>query len=892
MNDQRGARPTAAPADFLPEAVSKTALPQMLRAGVDRPRLFELLDAAARQPLTLVCAGAGWGKTMLVSAWARSRTAPVAWLSLDRRDNDPQLFWTYVLSALRIADAVRPGNPFASMRSIPADERERGHRLAVGLERLPDETTLIIDDFHEIDDPQVLREMNDLLRYPPRPLRVVLISRSWPALALHRLRLEGRLTEIRATDLAFTLDEASSLMSGHGFTVSSMDMDRLLDRTEGWAAGLRLGAGFLATHDGAHAIEEFAGDVRSVDEYLNDSVLAGRRRGERRFLVETSILERLSAGLANAVTQLPDGQRVLEDLEHATDFIVRLGPKPIWFRYHHLLREALQHRLSLEDPSAVAELHRRAARWYAANNSLVEALAHAVNARDWQSVGRVVATQAAGLILSAQQPALLKVLRRVPPEEMDSTPELILCSVLLLFQAGDFEAMPARIARARQLLQHQDDTDARRLTEVMLAVTELVAERAAGNMRAVFEVSNHVLDLLAAGASGGITATQQRAVAMNHRGLAQLWSGRPEAAIRDLWAATSAAHASGVELAEINAVGHLAQFHVVAGSVREADRLAAAARELADQRGWGQTLQAVPAHLARALVELEHHDVDAAEEALRQGARAHHGNPEAAQRLVLLCVEARLALARGEPARARLFLQEARRDRVPQMHTPTLDEWLTLIDAEVDLATGRPEPAALREADGEPDPTVDLAQRVLRARFAFAARDLRRAEELLTRAPSVLSQTVATVEAGVLGALVADARGQATRAADLLAGAVDLAAREVIRRPFVVLAGSRLDDLVQRLQLLGGDTSFLDQTLAAMRTAKAPSAPIPDAAGLSGREQEVLRYLPTMLTAGQIAAELGVSVNTVKAHMRAIYRKLGAVRRSEAVTLARKNNIL
>src|SRR4051812_45459704 len=107
MNDQRGARPAAAPADFLPEAVSKTALPQMLRAGVDRPRLFELLDAAARQPLTLVCAGAGWGKTMLVSAWARSRTAPVAWLSLDRRDNDPQLFWTYVLAALRVADAVR-----------------------------------------------------------------------------------------------------------------------------------------------------------------------------------------------------------------------------------------------------------------------------------------------------------------------------------------------------------------------------------------------------------------------------------------------------------------------------------------------------------------------------------------------------------------------------------------------------------------------------------------------------------------------------------------------------------------------------------------------------------------------------------------------------------------
>jgi LuxR family maltose regulon positive regulatory protein len=475
---------------------------------------------------------------------------------------------------------------------------------------------------------------------------------------------------------------------------------------------------------------------------------------------------------------------------------------------------------------------------------------------------------------------------------MDSTPELIFCTVVLLFHAGDYEAIPARINQARELLQRGDDAVSRRPAEIMLYTPEMLAERAVGDMPAVIAVSNRLLDLLAAGSAGGVVATQQRAIGMNHRGLALLWTGQPEASARDLWAAISAAQTSGLELVEINAAGHLALLQVMSGSVQDAAQIAASTRELADQRGWRYTLQVVPAHFAQALVELERHDLEAAQEAHRQGARAHHGNPEAAQRVVLLGVEARLAVARGEPARARLFVGEARRQRSARMHAPTLDRWLSLIDAEVALAAGEPEPAEVRDADGVPDPTVDLPLRVARARFAFAARDLRRAEELLRAAPSVLSHTVATVEAGVLGALVADARGQATRAVDLLAEATTLAVREGIRRPFIVLAGSRLNDLVQRQRLLGGDTSFIEQAISEVRgTTKLPTE-VATAVGLSERETEVLRYLPTMLSAAEIAAHFGVSVNTVRAHVRSIYRKLGVQRRSEAVSLARKRGIL
>jgi LuxR family maltose regulon positive regulatory protein len=876
----------------LPLAVAKTAPPQWRRADVERRRLFELLDVAATKPVTMVCAGAGWGKTKLVAAWAQARTAPVAWVSLDKQDNDPQLFWAYVVAALRLADAVRPGNPLAEIGAVPAGERERGLRLAAGLAELPEATVLVIDDFHEIDDPEILQEVNNLLRHPPRPLRWVFLSRVQPALALRRLRTEGQVTDVRATDLAFTEDEAAVLMRGEGLDLTAPDLSRLLHRTEGWAAGLRLGAEFLGDHGGARAVEDFAGDVRDVADYLTDGILTGRDQRERRFLLQTSVLDRLCADLTNAVTDQADGQRMLEQLEHDNDFVVRLGPKPLWFRYHNLLREALGHRLSVEDPTSVTELHRRAARWYAGNNSLVEALTHAVCARDWPYVGRVVATQAAALILSAHRPALLKILQQVPPEEMESTPELIFCTVLLLFHAGDYETIPARIASARKLLEHRDDVESRRSVELMLFTPEMLAERALGDMAAVIAVCNRLLDLLAEGPIGGVAATQQRAVGLSHRGLALLWTGQPEASARDLWASVNAAHTSGVELVEINAAGHLALLQVMCGSVDEAAQIAASTRELAHQRGWQYTLQAAPAHFAQALVDLERNDLDGAEEAHRQGARAHHGNPEAAQRVIMLGVEARLALARGEPARARLFLVEARRDRSSKMNAPTLDRWLSLIDAEVALAAGEGEPAGLRTTGGVADPVMDFALHVARARFAFAARDMRRAEELLRAAPSVLSHTAATVEAGVLGALVADSHGEATRAVDLLAAATTLAAREGIRRPLVVLAGSRLNDLVQRWQLLGGDTSFIEQAISESPRTTKPYSDGATTVGLSERESEVLRYLPTMLSAAEIAGHLGVSVNTVKAHVKAIYRKLGVERRSEAVTLARKIGIL
>jgi LuxR family maltose regulon positive regulatory protein len=779
------------------------------------------------------------------------------------------------------------------MVSVPRDERERGLRMAAGLSHLPDRTVLVLDDIHVIDDRQVLDEVSALLQRPPPSLRLVLISRTEPALAMHRLRAAGRVAEIRADDLAFTTDEATALVSGQGLTLSPADVTMMLDRTDGWAVGLRLGAGFLAGDPGRRAIADFAGDIRGVDAYLTDEVLAGRPQRQRRFLLATSICEQVCAGLANAITGDGDAQRMLEDLEDNNDFVMRLGPKPVWFRYHHLLRDVLGHRLHLEMPAAVPELYRRAAHWYADHNSVIEALTYAVRGGDWTYVSRLVSGRAAPLILSARRAALVRILRQVPREQLTSTPELMVCDALLLFHAGDYDAIPVRVARIRELFRDRPAAS-RDPAEVLLMALQVAADRAIGDMPTVIAVETEQLELLARSPfHDGAAATQWRAIALNSKGLALLWTGEVHSAAHDLRASSAAARAAGVELAQINATGHLALLEVMYGSVREAAQLAGGARDLAERRAWRYTVQAVAAHFAQALVDLERNDLAAAEEALRQGLRAHDSEPEAAQRVVLLGVQARLALARGRPHQARYFLAQARLDRNARMCVPALDRWLMILDADVDLATGLPERVEERFTDRPADEIPGSAHRVCLARAALARHDLRRAEELLTAEPATPRGTIATVEAGIVGALVADARGQAIRAVDRLADAVRLAVHEGIRRPFVSMSGSRLAGLFDRLRLLApGDATFAADILDGLRAAGRSPAATTDGEILSEREVEVVRFLPTMLTAGQIAAELGVSVNTVKAHMRSIYRKLRAERRSEAVAHARDSGIL
>jgi len=386
---------------------------------------------------------------------------------------------------------------------------------------------------------------------------------------------------------------------------------------------------------------------------------------------------------------------------------------------------------------------------------------------------------------------------------------------------------------------------------------------------------------------------QYRAIALNNNGVALLWMDRPEAAERFLSMGLAAAEAAGTELVRINALGHLALLEVMFGSVREAARLVRAAQDAALRGGWTHALQAVAAHHAAALVELERGRLGRAERALQEASRAHHSDPEAAQWKVSMGIAARLAMAQDRLPSARAFLTEAHRPRYPRARMPVLDRWLLAAESEADLRAARPDVVRRRyESRTGPD-ALTLSERNLLIRATLATHDHAAAQALLAERDSLMSETVATVEARILAALISEAGGRGLRADELMRTAIKLAAPEGIRGPFHTLSGGRLDQLLTRQSLVTGEhAAFIADLLRVVGTTGRPEATPAGIKALSDRETEVLRYLPTMLTAAEIGGELGVSVNTIKAHMRAIYRKLGAPRRRQAVAAAREHGLI
>ncbi|HET6533894.1 MAG TPA: AAA family ATPase, partial [Actinoplanes sp.] len=747
-----------------------------------RHRLIDLLDASMSRPVTVVCAGAGWGKTALVSAWAAAGRLPAAWLSLDESDNDPEVFWTNVAAALRAAGAVPPDSSLAPHGDVPENAAVRIRDLIRGLGRLPTPTVLVLDDFHRIRDRPLIRDLAGLLRTPQTGFRLVLISRSQPALPLHRQRLQGELSEVRSDDLAFTAEEAAELFATRGLRLRHDDVMVLVKRTEGWAAGLQFAATFLTESPGRRTAADFAGDVRPVEGYLTEEMLALQSPRTRRFLLYTSICDHLCGELADAVTQRIGGQRTLERLEQAEQFVVRRGVRPHWFRYHYLVRDVLRHRLAVESPAMVPQLHLRAAQWYALHGLTFDALHHAAAAEDWRYVGRLI-VGAAPMVLSADRDALVRILEQVPAEQFGSTAELVMCAAIRLYFSGDYDSIPRRLGEARDLLAGHPEGEGLAV-EVAIRALETAVHRIRGDMPAVVENAGRLITTLTRAPLTRLPSMlQYRAIALNSQGVGLLWTDRPEEAVRSLWVSATAARTVGVEMIELSAISHLALLEVLSGSVREAERLVRRARDLADQHGWRDVPQAVPADLAAALVEIERNHLSAAHRAVQHGLREHRVEPETADRAMWLGIKARLMVTEHDLSGASALLDEANRQRSGVSRMPTLERWLLRLESEANLMAGRPDLVESRYGDPDRRTTLTFPERILLARAAFAGHDLHRAEALLGGPGAMMAETVASVEAGVLTALVADAAGQGPRAADVLAQSVALAAREGIRRP-------------------------------------------------------------------------------------------------------------
>src|SRR5262245_17407819 len=441
------AAPPAGAAASGPNALLATKLhvPRPQPGFVPRPRLVQALGDGLARGVVLVCAPAGFGKTALLAEWADGGRYPLVWLGLDRGDSDPARFWRYVLAAL---DRVRPGlaGRMGPLLGPPAPRSFEGLVTALINELAadpgPDQVMLVLDDYQLIDSEQVHESLAFLLENLPPGLHLVLASRTDPPLPLARQRGRGQLAELRAAELRFTGQEAAALLAdAAGPELSPAAVAALVARTEGWAAGLQLAGLSLRGHaDAAGFVAGFSGSHRFVLDYLTDEVLERQDGQTGAFLLETSVLDRRSGELCNAVTGRAGGQAMLEQVEGAGLFLVPLDEERGWWRYHHLFADLLRARLQRDQPGRVPELHRAAAAWSDQHDLADDAIRHALAAGDAAWAARLIERHVDALMFHNEQATLQRRIETLPAELVRSRPRLLLVQTWIAQWAGQVEA--------------------------------------------------------------------------------------------------------------------------------------------------------------------------------------------------------------------------------------------------------------------------------------------------------------------------------------------------------------------------------------------------------------------------------------------------------------------
>jgi LuxR family maltose regulon positive regulatory protein len=849
-----------------PLLASKLLAPSMPGRVVERPRLLGLLDAAAARPVTLVAAPAGSGKTMLLTSWmsAASLPGPVAWLSLDKGDNDPARFWTYVLAALCRSGAVPADSGLRVLQPLPDGDDALLELLLHGLEELASPVVLVLDDAHELTEPRVLHGIELLVRHAPPQLRMVLSSRADPPLSLHRLLVSGRLAQLRAADLAFTVPEVAELLAEYDYRprLSDNDLAVLQARTEGWAAGLRLAAVSMQHQPDPHRfVMELAGDDRSLAGYLVSEVLEQLPAELRSFLLRTCVVDRLSGELADALTGRDDGERTLARLERANAFVVAVGSRRQWYRYHPLFAELLRYELRRESPHEVTELRRRAAGWYAGHGLPQDAVQQAAMARDWGYAADLISEHGLGRALHGQDQAFRELLNQLPAGAARLDPELALLTAAERIAAAD-DGAEASLEVAREQVRKLADDRRPRFT-LLLAICRLLRASRAGDLDERLAAGQDALAAHAelGGADADGLAAAVRAVALSGLGAAELWTGELDTAEAHLEAGQAAALAAGLEDVRLHCLSTLALVRAVGGRLSLAVRTGEAAVELAGRHA-GASAAVAGALLALAWVDYQRDDLAAAGKHLERAAEGAGTAHDRSLGVAIRMLRERLGGAQADPAGASAELSA--------VALLGRSEGTGPVAARQALALARRE-----LAEDDPAGAVGTLSLVLDGS--------RPAADLDTR-----------IRAWLLHALASHDLGNADQAAASLGQAVDLAEPEEHRRIFLD-GGAPSRALVARYRdWIDGSWPFLDElALAALDPAPAAVSPMPALIeALSERERAVLRYLPTMLTFVEIGSELYISVNTTKSHVRNIYRKLGVVGRRDAVRRARQLQLL
>jgi LuxR family transcriptional regulator, maltose regulon positive regulatory protein len=890
---------------------TKLAIPPIRSDLVLRPRLFNKLEACLEHPLTLLAAPAGFGKTVLLSTWARQQKQPVGWVSLDSSDNGAMQFWTYVITAL---DTLYPGLGAVVFSLLQSEQPTSIENVLVALINalgaLQQDVVLILDDYHTIEELPIHRAMIYLLDHVPPQFHLVLASRVDPPLSLSRLRARHHLMELRADDLRFTFAEAAAFLNEMmGFYIAERDIAALETRTEGWIAGLQLAAlSMQGRKDIAGFISAFAGSHRYIVDYLTEEVLYQQSEQVSTFLLQTSILERLCNSLCDAVTGQSGSQNMLEQLELANLFLLPLDDERSWYRYHHLFAEALRFRLTQERPDLLPILHQRASTWFERQDFIPEAANHAFAARDFERAATLIEPILYQMFNQGTHATVRHWLQALPEDVLYARPSLCLLYAWAFLYVGQIESCKRPLEVAERAWQAEGNMS--KLGEVYTFQSSIALVQ--GDAIGARDCAHKALPLLAE------NDLVNRCNYATYLGASHLLMGNIREASRLL-------HKALIECQPVHlystlyTMNFIAEMQFVQGKLHQSD---ATSQNIIDRLAGSASIHSSRAYSRLGSLSREWNELDQAatymQHALALGEQA--GQDIYMSPVYLAC--AQVYWTRGE-IRESLTLLDKAEQAAQRLGNRRATGQARAFRAQLELAQGNLSQAEkwCEEAgiNVDDEPTYEReTDYILLARLRMAQNRASEAVGLLDRllvADQEAGRTGNAIFVLALQALVHWRLDNVEQAVSTLGRLLVLAEPEEYRRVFID-EGPPMQGLLttwisftarQRgAKRTDGSATYVRNLLAAFLAAEVhPNSNSEDIGrekrGLSQsplleplttREQDVLELLAAGFSNAEIAARLIVTVGTVKTHIKSIYGKLGAHSRTQAIAHARELHLL
>jgi LuxR family transcriptional regulator, maltose regulon positive regulatory protein len=870
-----------------PVVTAKVRVPAASASVLPRERLLALLDEAVVDteggpPVTVIRAPAGAGKTTMLANWARRRAERgedfVAWVSLDGEDNDPGQLWSAILRALEVGGAwedppsvVMPGlgEPYTAYLAAVIEV----------FERLAKPVVLILDGIHEVYSDDAVRTLNILLRHLPATLRVVLATRFAPPLILPRLKLEGRLREIGPDELTFSADEARLLYANEGIELAPPELDLLMERTEGWAAGLRLAAITLAEAQPDTLVDGLTGDDRTVADYLSGEVFARQSKEVQQFMLSTSVCWRFTGDLATALFRRDNVGQILDRLERTGILVSYRSGAHRWYRYHPLLRSYLRAELGRRRLSAQQRLHRIAADWFLAFGDPIRAMEHGVATGDDDTLTRLIAKYGLEQILKGESARLRRILDTTPAHVL-SRPSVALVAALTALDLGD-------VLVADRWLRSVDNAAHPLRTQRLRA------------LRAIVQLHRSRLDGDVAAALAGVRTTKAGQtgdldidlLALVNSGIAAAWTGHHQHAKARLHQALRLAATEQRDAIVLECESHLAAIAAAEGDLVQAGERARSALALAESRGWGGSVRCAYAYTLLGVEAYQQLDDERARQLATLAAALVAEPTDPTIELFALTLHAMVNFdTASNPHEVVAALRRHWQRLSTKAISPALIAYTAPTLQRMALRVGEHHWAieALERVEHLPVPSAEPAvlRAILAAHQGKVASTRRLLGPLLSgRARPLVVSTL--VEAWLLEAHLAERLEDNHRAHEALTQALALAAPNHAVRPFRDAGQFVRTVLARGAGRFGRLEPFAASVLVVL------PASVPDfAERLTEREQALLAELPSMRTAEEIANTMFVSVNTVKTHLRGIYRKLGVSHRRDAITVARQRGLL